>query len=95
MAGMFLTWRFLVCRLWVGLSGNWRLFSASVRSFIIAIVVAAGVEAAGLTRLACRLDRRGRARLAGLGWVVIVAVAAKGSFAAYARRRRKGEYVEQ
>lgn len=88
-AGMFLTWRFLVSRLWSGLSGKRTMFVASV--FAILVLVLAGI--------AFEADRlpgwllRDPARLAPVAWIAAVAVIAKYWIAAYAWRGVAPRYL--
>ena len=82
-AGMLLTWRFLVVRLWSGLSGSRTLFVASVLSVMVAGIAWMVFDG---TRLPGWLlddpERMGR-----LAWILAVAVISKYSFAAYSWRR--------
>ncbi|OFW47286.1 MAG: hypothetical protein A3J29_08840 [Acidobacteria bacterium RIFCSPLOWO2_12_FULL_67_14b] len=81
-AGMFLTWRFLVSRLWSGLSGRRPLFVASVVAIVVLVI-------AGLVFDADRLPRwllDDPARLAPVVWIAAIAVIAKYWIAAYAWR---------
>ena len=81
-AGMFLTWRFLVSRLWSGLSGRRPLFVASVVAIVVLVI-------AGLVFDADRLPGwllDDPARLAPVVWIAAIAVIAKYWIAAYAWR---------
>jgi hypothetical protein len=80
LAGMLLTWRFLVTGLWIGLAGNHRRFMGSAAIYSFALL--AGLI--GLTSLVNQ-DRAFRAwvredpnrLLAGIEWAVALAVIAK------------------
>jgi hypothetical protein len=88
-AGVFLTWRFLVSRLWSGLSGRRPLFVASVMSFVvmaIAYMLFDGTRFPGWL-----LDDP--ARLAPIAWIAAVGVIAKHWAAAYTWRRVTPRYL--
>jgi hypothetical protein len=90
-AGAVLTWRFLVTRLWTGLSGSRPLFMASVMSVllvVIAFLVFAGDRLPGWV-----LDDP--ARMAGVVLLMSVAVAAKCWLAAYAWHRSSARHLRQ
>lgn len=90
-AGMFLTWRFLVSRLWTGLSG-WRpLFSASA-IFLVSMVIAGMAFDAGWLLGWVVEDPR---RMAIVVWIVSIAVALKYCLAAYSWRRVSARYVRR
>ena len=79
---MLLTWRFLVSRLWSGLSGSRMLFVSSVASLVV-------VAIAGLVFDASRLPGwllGDPSRLAPIAWIAAIAVIAKQWIAAYAWR---------
>jgi hypothetical protein len=88
-AGMLLTWRFLVIRLWSGLSGVRPLFVSSV-IFIVVLVIAGLVFDAG--RLPGWL-LGDPARLAPVAWIAAVAVIAKYWTAAYVWRGVTPRYL--
>ena len=80
--GMLLTWRFLVSRLWSGLSGIRPMFVGSVISIVVLLI-------AGMVFDAGRLPGwllRDPARFAPLAWIAAAAVIAKYWIAAYAWR---------
>jgi hypothetical protein len=87
-AGIVLTWRFMVSRLWSGLSGRRALFLGSVASI-------AGIGIAGMV-----LDVAGMpgwlladpSRLAPIVWIAAAALIAKYWIAAYAWRRVAPRY---
>lgn len=88
-AGMFLTWRFLVSRLWSGLSGSRRLFVGSVLSTITLVI-------AGIAFDADRLPGwllGDPARLRSIVWMLAVAVIVKYWTAAYAWRGAPAGYL--
>ena len=88
-AGMLLTWRLLVSRLWSGLSGSRMLFAASVTSFVV-------VAIAGLVFDAGRFPGwllGDPARLAPIAWIAAVALIAKYCLAAYAWRGVAPRYL--
>jgi hypothetical protein len=88
-SGMLLTWRFLVCGLWIGLAGSPRLFVGSAVAFIffmIALVVSDPTEWPGWL-----LDNP--ARLTRIVWIAAAAVVAKSGIAAYAWRRVAPQYA--
>lgn len=91
MAGILLTWRCLVCRLWTGLSGNPRLFSASVISLVLLASVGAVVHAAGLAAWIVESPER----VAIVVWFAVVAVGAKYGLAVYAWRHIAARYIRQ
>lgn len=88
-AGMLLTWRFMVSRLWSGLSGRRPLFVASVTSLVV-VAIAYMVTDAG--RLPGWL-LRDPARVVPLAWIAAVAVIAKYWIAAYAWRGVSPRYL--
>jgi hypothetical protein len=90
-AGMFLTWRFMVVRLWSGLSGSRRLFVASVISVVFAAVAGTAFDAGQLPGWILENPRRVTLAV----WILAVVVIAKYSLAAYAWRRVSRRYVRQ
>jgi hypothetical protein len=89
LAGMFLTWRFLVSRLWSGLSGRRPMFVGSVVSMVVLVI-------AGLVFDAGRLPGwllRDPVRLAPVAWIAAAAVVAKYWIAAYAWRGMSPRYL--
>jgi hypothetical protein len=89
LAGMFLTWRFLVSRLWSGLSGRRPMFVGSVVSMVVLVI-------AGLVFDAGRLPGwllRDPVRLAPVAWIAAAAVVAKYWIAAYAWRGVSPRYL--
>ena len=90
-AGMFLTWRFLVSRLWSGLSGNRTWFVASTVS--IALVAIAAVVFDGDRLPGWMLEDP--ERVATAVWIAALAVIAKYWLAAYAWRRIAPRHVRQ
>lgn len=88
-AGVILTWRSLVVRLWTGLRGSRPLFMASVMSPVV--VVIAGLVFAGDRLPAWVLDNPTRMR--GVVWILAIAVAAKSWLAAYSWRRVAPRYL--
>jgi hypothetical protein len=93
--GTLLTWRLLVSRLWTGLSGNRRLFSASVMSAILTVIVGGFSIAAGLPGWAVARVLEDPARMATVVWIALTAVFAKFGLAAYSWRRVPARYVRQ
>lgn len=89
LAGMFLTWRFLVSRLWSGLSGMRPMRVGSVVSIVI-LVIASLVFDAGRLPGWLLADP---ARFAPLVWLAAVAVIAKYWLAAYAWRGVSPRYL--
>jgi len=90
-AGMVLTWRSLVSRLWSGLSGSRPLFMASVMSAVL-------VAIAGMVFAADRLPGwvlDDPARMAGVVWLMSIAVVAKCWLAAYSWRRVSARHLRQ
>lgn len=88
-AGMLLTWRFLVSRLWSGLSGIRPLFVGSVVTTVIVVI-------AGMAFDADRLPGwllGDPARFAPLVWIAAIAVIAKYWIAAYAWRGVPARYL--
>jgi hypothetical protein len=88
-AGMFLTWRFLVFRMWSGLSGRRGMLVGSIVSFFLCITAILVSDAGELP--AWLLEDP--ARLAPLVWIAALAVAAKYWTAAYTWRRVTPRYV--
>jgi hypothetical protein len=82
LAGMFLTWRFLVSRLWSGLSGRRPMIVGAVVSIVV-LVIASLVFDAGRLPGWLLADP---ARRAPVAWIAAVAVVAKYWMAAYAWR---------
>ena len=90
-AGVVLTWRFLVSRLWSGLSGSRPLFMASVMSAVLVVI-------AGMVFAADRLPGwvlDDPARMAGVVWLMSIAVVAKCWLAAYSWRRVSARHLWQ
>jgi hypothetical protein len=90
-AGVVLTWRFLVSRLWSGLSGSRPLFMASVMSAVLVVI-------AGMVFAADRLPGwvlDDPARMAGVVWLMSIAVVAKCWLAAYSWRRVSARHLRQ
>jgi hypothetical protein len=87
-AGMFLTWRFLVSRLWSGLSGIRRLYVGSVVWLIVLVIAGLVSEADSLPGWLLEDP----ARLAPLVWIAAGAAIAKYSIAAYAWRGAPPRY---
>jgi hypothetical protein len=88
-AGVVLTWRFLVSRLWSGLSGSRPLFMASVMSAVLVVI-------AGMVFAADRLPGwvlDDPARMAGVVWLMSIAVVGKCSLAAYSWRRVSAHHL--
>jgi hypothetical protein len=90
-AGMFLTWRFLVSRLWSGLSGSRTLFVASVGSIALAAIAFAVFDAGRLPGWI--LEDPGR--LPPVVWISALAVTAKYWLAAYSWRRIAPRHVRR
>jgi hypothetical protein len=90
-AGVVLTWRFLVSRLWSGLSGSRPLFMASVMSVVLVVI-------AGMVFPADRLPGwvlEDPARMAGVVWLMSIAVVVKCWLAAYSWRRVSPRHLWQ
>jgi len=90
-AGVVLTWRFLVSRLWSGLSGSRPLFMASVMSAVLVVI-------AGLVFAADRLPGwvlDDPARMAGVVWLMSIAAVAKCWLAAYSWHRVSARHLRQ
>jgi hypothetical protein len=90
-AGMLLTWRFLVSRLWSGMSGRRALLIASAMSVVIVVI-------AGLAFDADRLPGwllEDPARMAAVVWIASIAVTVKYWLAAYSWRRVSARYARQ
>jgi hypothetical protein len=90
-AGIFLTWRFMVSRLWNGLFGRRRLFIASVLSLGVLGIAAMAFDA---TRLPGWL-LGDPARMTAFVWIVSIAVAAKYCLAAYSWRGVSARYARR
>jgi hypothetical protein len=91
MAGVVLTWRFLVSRLWSGLSGSRPLFMASVMSALL--VVIAGMVFAVDRLPGWVLDDP--ARMGSVVWLLSIAVVVKCGLAAYSWRRPSTRHLQQ
>ena len=90
-AGVVLTWRSLVSRLWSGLSGSRPLFMASVMSAVLVVI-------AGMVFAADRLPGwvlDDPARMAGVLWLLSIAVVAKCWLAACSWRRVSARHLRQ
>jgi hypothetical protein len=90
-AGVVLTWRFLVSRFWSGLSGSRPLFMASVMSAVLVVI-------AGMVFAADRLPGwvlDDPARMAGVVWLLSIAVVAKCWLAACSWRRVSARHLRQ
>jgi hypothetical protein len=90
-AGVILTWRSLVSRLWTGLSGSRALFMASVMSVLLAVI--AGMVFAADRLPGWVLDKP--ARMAVVVWIMSVAVVAKCLLAGWSWRRRTVRHLRQ
>ncbi len=88
---MLLTWRFMVSRLWSGLSGNRALFLASTASIAL-VAIALAVSDAGRLPGWILEDPD---RVTSVAWIGALAVAAKLSFAAYAWRRVAPRHIRR
>lgn len=82
-AGICLTWRFLVSRLWIGLSGHRPWFIASALMLVVAVVAGLAFDA---TRVPAWL-LASQARMNSVVAIAITALAAKCGLAAYSWRR--------
>ena len=89
MAGMVLTWRLLVSRLWSGLSGRRPLFVASAVSVALAVI---GGLVFDVTRFPGWV-LEDPDRMKAVAWMLAVAVVAKYWLAAYAWRRVAAPYA--
>jgi hypothetical protein len=90
-AGMCLTWRLLVSRLWTGLSGRRAVFIASAMSFALAAMAALVFDA---RRIVTWLFDDPAHMTVAVG-VAAAAVVAKYVLAAYSWRRVNGSYLRQ
>lgn len=88
-AGMFLTWRFLVNRLWTGLSGDRRLFIASAAPIVLVVMAWAVLDAGRLPGWILEVP----SRLTPVVWIAAVALVAKSWLAAYAWRDTPAQHV--
>ena len=89
LAGVFLTWRFLVSRLWSGLAGKPPVPVGAVASLFV-LAIASAVP--GVWRWVVWLFDD-PARLTGLAWALAAAVVAKFALAAYTWRALPERYV--
>jgi hypothetical protein len=90
-AGVVLTWRFLVSRLWSGLAGSRPLFMASVMSVVLVFI-------AGMVFPADRLPGwvlEDPARMARVVRLMSIAVVAKCGLAAYSWRQVSARHLRQ
>lgn len=87
-AGAFLTWRFMVSRLWSGLAGSRPLFVGSVISTVILVIAGIAFDADRFPGWV--LDDPGR--FAPLAWIAAVAVIVKYWIAAFAWRSVPARY---
>ena len=90
-AGMFLTWRCLVSRLWSGLSGSRSLFVASVMSVVVAVIAGLALDA---TRLPGWL-LEDPVRMGAVAWILAFFVTAKYWLAAWSWRHVGARYIRQ
>ena len=90
-AGTLLTWRFLVIRLWSGLSGSRPLFIASVMSVVMAVIVWMVFDGSRLPGWV--LDDP--ARLTIVVWILAVATIAKYWMAVYSWRNLPARYARR
>jgi hypothetical protein len=88
-AAVFLTWRFLVSRLWCGLSGMRPMFVGSVVALVVLVVAGLAFDA---TRLPGWLLAE-PARLTPVVWIASIAVIAKYGLAAFTWRRVSPSYA--
>lgn len=88
-AGGLLTWRFMVIRMWSGMSGSRPLFVASVMSVVIAAIAWMVVDGTRLPGLV--LEDPGR--MTALAWALAIAVIAKYWLAAYSCRRTSSSFA--
>jgi len=97
LAAVFLTWRFLVSGLWIGLSGNRKLFAASALPYgltplvLLPVVLLFGPNSALRVWIHDDPDRL----LSLLEWIAIVALIAKCSLAALSWGRISPQRVRQ
>lgn len=89
LAGIFLTWRFLVSRLWSGLSGTRPMFVGSVLSIVIFVIASLVFDADRLPGWLLSDPER----LAPVAWIAAVLVIAKYWIAAYAWRAVAPRYL--
>jgi len=97
-AGLFLTWKFLVGGLWIGLCGNRRFFIASAAAYCLVLIL-------GMIGLIILLDHdkavRGWVRedpnrlLSYIEWIAALAVIAKFWMAAFSWRRISSHRVRK
>lgn len=90
-AGMCLTWRFLVSRLWSGMSGKRALFIASAMSLVCGIIGALVFDADRLPGWLLEDPER----MATVVWILSIAVVVKYWLAAYSWRRVSARYARQ
>jgi hypothetical protein len=90
-SGMFLTWRFLVSRLWIGLSGNRTLSIVLAVPLVLFVIAFATFDIGWLPRW--MLADPGR--LVPVVWIAALAVTAKYWLAAYAWRDVAPHHVRQ
>ncbi len=90
-AGMLLTWRFLVIRLWSGLSGNRPLFIASVMALVIVVIAWMVFDGTRLPGWVLE----GPARMAAVVWILAIAVITKYWLAAFSWRSVSVRYARQ
>ena len=90
-AGMFLTWRFLVSRLWSGVSGRRAFFLASVMSVVVAAIAGVALDADRLPGWLLEDP----ARMAPVVWIMAIAVIVKYWLAARSWRRVSARYARQ
>jgi hypothetical protein len=91
MAGVVLTWRFLVSRLWSGLSGSRPLFMASVMSALLVVI-------AGMVFAIDRLPGwvlGDPARMGGVVWLLSIVLVVKCWLAAYSWRRLSAGHLRR
>ncbi len=90
-AAMVLTWRFLVSRLWSGMSGSRLLFMTSIMSAVLLVI-------AGMVFAVDRLPGwvlADPARMGGVVWLLSIAVVVKCWLAAWSWRRSSARHRRQ
>ena len=90
-AGICLTWRFLVSRLWSGMSGRRALFITAAMSVVCVVIGGVAFDADRLPGWLLKDP----ARMATVVWIVAIAVIVKYWLATYSWRRVSARYARQ
>jgi len=94
-ASVILTWRFMVGGLWLGLSGNTRVFAFSAFPYVVIPLVVLPFLLIAEEPIFSWVQSHTRQLLSIVVWIAAAAVAAKFWLAAFSWRRIKTQYVRR